>query len=438
MSAGVEATEAAVETAENAAAGPVPHDGELTPAQIDRGFFLLALTSFVFYIGFQIVQAIQPNFFRDVLGMNGAQNGYLIAIRELPGFLLIFVAAFLLRLGLSRATSISLLIMGIGYCLFAFAGSFNQLIIPTLIASVGFHSWLQLQPALGLSLTRHGNEGSLLGRINGIGFLGSLIGLVGVFILLTGVEHFKGPLEEYQAPYLRGLFFVVLISGVLGAILIYRFPVSANDRAAASAAPRIVWRKEYYLYYALSFLDGSRQQIYFAFAPFVLVEEFGVDARTMTLLLIVSALINWRSGPHIGKLVDRIGEKRFLTIAYVCHFFVFLGFALSQNVYLLYVFYLGYQFLFLFSVGTTTYLKKIARREDIAPSLAMGVSLAHLTAVIVPIIGAALWTRLGYQFPFLFGTVFVVISLILTQRIDASRQGFNIYKTGVNSGAGNP
>ncbi|MEZ4507748.1 MAG: hypothetical protein R2848_18290 [Thermomicrobiales bacterium] len=211
MSAGVEATEAQIQAEEAALIGTVSaEDGELTAAQIDRGFFLLALTSFVFYIGFQIVQAIQPNFFRDVLGMNGAQNGYLIAIRELPGFLLIFVAAFLLKLGLSRATSISLLIMGIGYCLFAFAGSFWQLIIPTLIASIGFHSWLQLQPALGLSLTRRGNEGTLLGRINGIGFLGSLIGLVGVFALLTWIERTKGPLEEYQEPYLRGLFFVCL------------------------------------------------------------------------------------------------------------------------------------------------------------------------------------------------------------------------------------
>lgn len=429
MSAGVDATEASIEAAEAAEIGTDSgDDGELTPAQADRGFFLLALTSFVFYIGFQIVQAIQPNFFRDVLGMDGAQNGYLIAIRELPGFLLIFVAAFLLRLGLARATSLSLLIMGIGYCLFAFAGSFWQLVIPTLIASIGFHSWLQLQPALGLSLTRRGNEGTVLGRINGIGFLGSLLGLVGVFALLTWIERSKGSLEEYQEPYLRGLFFVVLISGVLGAALIYRFPMSANDKAAAAAAPRIVWRKEYRLYYALSFLDGSRQQIYFAFAPFVLVEEFGVDTRTMTFLLIIAALVNWRAGPPVGRLVDRIGEKRFLTIAYILHFIVFVGFAFTENVYLLYAFYLGYQFLFLFYVGTTTYLKKIARREDIAPSLAMGVSLAHLTAVIVPVIGAALWSRLGYQFPFLFGTVFVIISLILTQRIDPERQGFNVTK----------
>ena len=67
-----------------------------------------------------------------------------------------------------------------------------------------------------------------------------------------------------------------------------------------------------------------------------------------------------------------------------------------------------YNFLFLFSVGTTTYLSKICKREDLAPSLAMGVSLSHLTAIVVPVFGAALWNNSATNFPFLFGTVFVV------------------------------
>ena len=45
-----------------------------------------------------------------------------------------------------------------------------------------------------------------------------------------------------------------------------------------------------------------------------------------------------------------------LTINYCGHFVVFLGFALAQNLWLLYAFYLGYNFLFTFSIGTTTYL----------------------------------------------------------------------------------
>jgi len=370
----------------------------------------------------QITQATQPSFLRDVIGMDGAQNGYLIAIREMPGFLLIFVAAVLLRLGLARAAALSLVIMGFGYSLMSLTGTFDQLILPTLIASVGFHSWLQLQPALGLSIARRGEEGSTLGRLNSIGFLGSFITLVAVFLLLLGVEHFKGDLRTYQEPYLRGLFIFVGIAGVIGALTVFRFPISMSDLAAARVAPKVVWRREYRLYYALSFLDGSRQQIYFAFAPFVLVEEFRVDARSITLLLIVSAILNWRTGAFVGRMVDVHGEKRILTIAYALHFVVFLGFAFSSSVWMLYLFYLGYLWLFLFYVGNTTYLRKIAHRDDIPASLAMGVSLAHLTAIVVPIIGAALWTRLGYQFPFLFGTVFCVLSLYLTQKIDIPGQ----------------
>ena len=52
----------------------------------------------------------------------------------------------------------------------------------------------------------------------------------------------------------------------------------------------------------------------------------------------------------------------------------------------------------------------------------MGVSLAHVTAIVVPVVGAALWAQLGYKFPFLFGTVFIIISLFLTQKIDISKQ----------------
>lgn len=394
----------------------------LTESEVSRGFMLLAITTFAVTISMTVVQAIQPNFFRDVIGMDGAQNGYLIAIRELPGFLLIFVAAFLLRLGLSRAAALSLLIMGIGYSLFSLADTFPQLIIPTLIASVGFHSWLQLQPALGLSLAKHGQEGATLGRINSIGFLGSLIALIGVFLLLTGVERYKGALSVYQGPYLRGLFLVVGVFAVIGMFAIYRFPVSSSDRVAARAAPKIVWRPEYRLYYALSFLDGSRMQIYFAFAPFVLVEEFNVDARSMTLLLIVAAIINWRTAGTIGRMVDKYGEKKLLTFAYSLHLLVFLGFALSNKVWILYLCYLGYNWLFLFSIGTTTYLKKIARRRDIPATLAMGVSLAHVTAFVVPVIGAMMWNRYGYQFPFLFGTIFIFMSLWFTQKIDPDSQ----------------
>ena len=396
--------------------------GGLSKEELARGFTLLAITTFLAMIVINIPQTISPNFFRDEIGMDGSLNGYLIAIRELPGFLLIFVAAVLLRRGLAHATAIALVVAGIGYILMAGSTTFLGLIVPTLIASVGYHSWLQLQDALGLSLAKPGEEGSVLGRFRSIGFAGTIVALVVTLVILFAVERISGDLRAAQGPWLRGLFVATGICAFIGAAVIYRFPVSADARASAKVAPRITWRREYSLYYWLSFLDGSRMQIYFAFAPFVLVEQFGVDALTLTALLIVSAVINWRTGGIVGRLVDQYGEKRMLTVGYSMHLLVFLGFALSQNIWLLYLTYLVYNFLFLFSIGTTTYLRKICRPEDLAPSLAMGVSLAHLTAIVVPIVGAALWARLGYQFPFLFGTVFIFISLWLTQKIDIPKQ----------------
>ncbi len=422
MAAGATGTPAAVGRSAGAAVeAPLP-EHPLGEQALRRGVVALGVTTFAVTMSLNVFQAISPNFFRDELRMDGSLNGYLIAIRELPGFLLIFVAALLLRLGLARATAASLVLMGLGFAAFAGARSFSGVIVPTLISSIGYHSWLQLQDALGLGLARRGEEGRVLGRFRGIGFAGTLVGLVAVLAMLVAVEWATGDLRLNQGPWLRGTWLAVGLVAVFGAVAITRFPVSDDARAEARAAPRITWRREYKLYYWLTFLDGSRQQIYFAFAPFVLVEEFGVNARTLLILLIVSAVINWRSGPLVGKLVDHYGERRMLTAGYSMHLLVFLGFALSRNIWFLYLTYLGYNFLFLFSIGTTTYLRKICRPRDLAPSLAVGVSLAHATAVVVPLVGAALWARLGYQFPFLFGTAFIFVSLWLTQKIDIARQ----------------
>ena len=395
-------------------------DSGLTSGQIARGFTLLAVTSFCMTLALNTFESISPNFYRDSLGMNGALNGYLIAIREVPGFLLIFVAAFMLRKGLATATAISLVVAGSGWILFTFTSSFAHVVLPVLIASIGYHSWLQLQNALGLSIAKAGQEGAMLGRLQGIGYLGGAVALVAVLAVLWGSELLSS--GDHQDTILRFFWILTGSSAIVGAIAIWRFPEADAGREAARLAPRVTWRREYWLYYVLATLDGSRQQIYFAFAPFVLVEHFDVPARGLLVVLLIGALIKWVLGTTIGSLVDAHGERRILNVAYCLHLILFVGFAFAPNVWFAYAAYLGYNFMFLFSIGTTTYIKKICRPGDLAPSLAMGVSLAHVTAIVVPVFGATLWETLGYRFPFLFGTVFIVLSLYFTQKIDVEKQ----------------
>ncbi|MBL8128964.1 MAG: hypothetical protein JNM64_15100, partial [Chloroflexia bacterium] len=202
-------------TPENA--GQPQQHGELSASQLARGFTLLGITTFLATIMINIPQTISPNFFRDEIGMDGALNGYLIAIRELPGFLLIFVSAVLLRRGLANATSIALAVAGVGYLLFAGVNSFTGLIIPTLIASIGYHSWLQLQDALGLSLAKRGEEGSVLGHFRSVGFAGTIVALIFTLVVLLGVEWYFGDLKAHQGPFLRGLYILTGICAFVGA-----------------------------------------------------------------------------------------------------------------------------------------------------------------------------------------------------------------------------
>ncbi|MDP3059060.1 MAG: MFS transporter, partial [bacterium] len=111
--------------------------------------------------------------------------------------------------------------------------------------------------------------------------------------------------------------------------------------------------------------------------------------------------------------IDSIGESRALSINYAIVTFLFFGYAYVPIPWLLYSFFILDHLLIGFDVGITTHLDKICdNRADIAPSLAMGGTVNHITGVLVPIIGGIMWTTLGPQSVFFAGALICVISLI--------------------------
>jgi hypothetical protein len=54
--------------------------------------------------------------------------------------------------------------------------------------------------------------------------------------------------------------------------------------------------------------------------------------------------------------------------------------------------------------------------KDIAPSMAVGFTINHIAAVIIPAIGGLLW-MVDYKIPFLAGAVMSLISLAAVQLI---------------------
>jgi len=243
---------------------------------------LLALTSFFAGLGQGLINAANTNFMVNVLGLSGSQVLWLTGIREIPGLVLVFIAALLARMPLSRRAALSLIVMGLGYGLHAAVRSYSALLAVAVVASLGFHNWMPLQSTLGFHLTAKAHSGRLMGFLTSAGALASIVGM--------GFTAWLAP----SIPL--GTFFVLggaLIG--LGGLMVARIPTSVGEQV--SARPRMIFKKRYWLYYVLTFFEGSRTQVFGAFGTLILVQRYGLDAREISLLLATSAAVNFLIAP---------------------------------------------------------------------------------------------------------------------------------------------
>jgi len=379
-----------------------------------RGFIMLAVMQMAYGFASAANNSTVTNYFEEVLYFSGPQFGYMTAIRELGGLLLIILMALLYRVSLQRLTAGAMLLMGVGFALYSVASDFWTLIPWMLIGSFGMHTVLQTQYSLGMSLTTQERSGHVLGKMAAFGQLGTFAALIVVFL----VFHF-------------GLFsfvptFIIMgVVGFIGAVAIFRFPnlFEGEEREMAPKREPIVWRRDYRLYYWLNLLDGVRQQIFFSFGLWVLVNRFRLSVAEISLLLMTVTIVGVFSSPYVGRLIDRLGERRVLQSINLGYVVALGGYALSGNVYLACFFYVIYSFIFPFStIGASTYLRKIAVPADVAPSLAMGVTILHATAVVVPVVAGFILNFVGYQVPFFIACIAALVTVAVTHRLDPASQ----------------
>jgi predicted MFS family arabinose efflux permease len=178
----------------------------------------------------------------------------------------------------------------------------------------------------------------------------------------------------------------------------------------------MILRKRYSLYYFLTFMAGARRQIFIAFSVFLLVKVFDFSVREVTILFLVNNLINYFVNPLIGKAIVRFGERKVLTVEYTGLIVVFLTYALTGSKIVVVLMYLLDHLLFNFAIAIRTYFQKIGDPQDIAPSMAVGFTINHIAAVVIPVLGGLIW-MIDYRIPFIAGAVMSGVSLIAVQFI---------------------
>jgi MFS family permease len=184
-----------------------------------------------------------------------------------------------------------------------------------------------------------------------------------------------------------------------------------------------VFKREYGLFYLMTMLEGCRRQIYLTFAGYLLVRQFGTPVRMMALLGLINTTMTMLGAPHVGRLIDRIGERKVLTVSYLCVLVVFLGYTYAQsNAQVALLYCIDSSLLMFGNIALQVYVRRITKDTDLMPTLAMGVTWNHVAAVAIPVVGGVMWAQLGYRILFQIGAAVVLLSWVAAQRMEAMKQ----------------
>jgi len=357
--------------------------------------------------GLQGWLALFTNFAKEVVGVNGFQIGVAQAVREIPGLLTFLVMYVLLFVKEHRLSAWSVVLLGIGIGATGFFTSFAGLLMTATVMSIGFHYFETTNKSMTVQYFDKQEAPVVFARLRGYGALANIA--VGTLVWILSF------LISYRLNFL-------LLGVFITAAGIYMLWKNPPVQPGVHQQTRLVLRRKYWLYYALNFLSGARRQIFIVFAVFLLVERYQLSVGTVAGIYVLNYALTYLTNNHISRAINAYGERVVLSLESASLFLLFLGYAFIENVWVAVILYVLDSIFFNFSIGLNTYLQKMADPGDLSQSTAVGYTINHISAVVIPVIGGTLWL-FNWRLPFIIGACLTFLSLYFTQKIKTDRHG---------------
>lgn len=371
----------------------------------------LILISIVVPIAFSTWNALLNNFVIEKAAFTGADIGLLQSVREIPGFLAFTAVFVLLFIREQKFMILSLVMLAVGVAITGFFPSVYGLLCTTLLMSVGFHYFETLKQSLSLQWLTKEEAPEMLGKLISIGAIASLCTYGVLWVLLELVQlEFK---------------WIYFIAGSIALIVtIFMWLSFPNFETETQQTKKLVLRKRYWLYYALTFMSGARRQIFMVFAGFLMVEKFGYSASEITLLFLANYVFNWLFAKKIGRWIGVVGERKALMFEYIGLIFVFVGYALVQTSEMAAALYIIDHLFFALALAIKTYFQKIADPADMASTAGVAFTINHIAAVVIPVSFGLIWL-VSPAAVFYVGAGMAFISFLLSLNIPEAPQEGN-------------
>jgi hypothetical protein len=361
-------------------------------------FRYLIFLTFAGALAHQGWTSLYTNFAVDIVHVTGQQTGIVHSIREIPGLLSVGVILCLLFVTEHRLASLSVFCTGLGVILTGFFPSFSGLVFTAVVMSLGFHYFESTSMSLTMQYFNKLETPLVMGKLRSANAAGCFAVGIAVFALSTLVPMYW-------------LFCVAGGGAVIGGV----WGLAQKHDAAGMPVQRrkMVVRKKYMLFYILTLFSGARRHIFTTFSIFLLVSKFHFTVQEMLLFFIFNNAVNWFLNPLIGKAINFFGEQKLLIIKYSVLACIFWTYSITDSRVLVAVLYVVEQLFTNFNMAIRTFFQKIADPQDIAPSTAVGQTINHISAVILPILGGTLW-MIDYRIPFWIGIGVAISAFVAT------------------------
>jgi hypothetical protein len=366
----------------------------------------LLIASAAMQLSFAAWWTLLNNFAVEVVHAGGSEIGIQQSIREIPGLLGFTAVFWLLFLREQSFALFALVLLGAGIAVTGHFTSFTGFYLTTIVMSFGFHYYENMNQSLALQWLDKREAPIWLGRIVAAGALAQLATYAVVFV---GFRTFA---IGYEAAFaIAGS--LTLVATLALWLLFPHFKEEVPQRK------HLVLRRRYWLYYALTFMQGARRQIFSVFAGFMMVAQFKFAVHEVAALFLVNCTINMLFAPKLGALIARYGERWSMTGENLLLIVVFVGYSLVDNAWIAAILYIVDGAAYTLGIAIKTYLQKIGDPADMAPTAGVGGSINHIAAVFIPAGLGLVWVA-HPSWVFLIGAGFAATSLMLARLVPAA------------------
>ena len=368
-------------------------------ASVPRFLAVLVLSG----VSYGLYKGVLDNYLAEIVRLSPFERGMVEFFRELPGFLVVFVLAWMYRLSESRIFKIGAAIMACGVAGMLAAGAGKLPVVACIVLfSFGEHIILPLRSTITLDLAKKETGGTALGVTSAIGQFGNIVGFVFVALLFFVFARFKpetGGIVRFKAVYLFS--FVLMVLATVTALAMKETSIKVPRR-------RFYFAKKFTKYYMLEVFYGARKQVFLTFAPYVLILQYGADTSVISFLFAVSAGVCVVFSTITGRIIDRVGYKAVmvadtLLLVVVCFFYGFSHRIFPARVAYMVVCanYVLDAIISLASMASNVYVKDIAaNQQEVTATLYTGISVNHVISIFIALMGGWIWQTTGIELLF--------------------------------------